>query len=426
MNSPHRMSNHKLGFVLSALCFCFLLTTHANAQSHTFPTFSPGTITSTAPGGAVTTAMPVTGVIGSYTFFTVTADFIGSGDAQSSWSSTIRIEINDGSGGVFYTTNSPSTGGADDGNNTTITYMGTFAFPYAGGAPLSIEFFDNGEDGSGPYNCTINNVVFEIGGSGGTPVTITGAGATTVTGTHPNFTISSTDNDTQLSEAQVDAFVANNGYVTTDNDTQLSEAQVDAFVANNGFVTTPSPWNTVGSTINYTSGNVGIGTASPSFELQVSGNVDVTGELTAASDRQLKKNILSLDNANAKIAALNPVSYHYRFDEFPSMKLSQRKKMGLIAQEVKAIFPNLVSAAGTATKSNGEEIDILSVNYMELIPLLIKAVQEHEVDIKNKDAQIELLIAKLDKINTLENEIAQLKASLTKSSNTINSSKFGK
>ena len=41
--------------------------------------------------------------------------------------------------------------------------------------------------------------------------------------------------DTQLSEAEVDAFVANNGFVTEDTDTQLSEAEVDVFVANNGF-----------------------------------------------------------------------------------------------------------------------------------------------------------------------------------------------
>jgi len=47
------------------------------------------------------------------------------------------------------------------------------------------------------------------------------------------------DTDTQLTEAQVDALVANNGYSvgphTPDTDTQLTEAQVDAFVANNGY-----------------------------------------------------------------------------------------------------------------------------------------------------------------------------------------------
>ena len=47
------------------------------------------------------------------------------------------------------------------------------------------------------------------------------------------------DTNTQLIEAQVDAFVANNNFSTgahtTDTNTQLNEAQVDGFVANNGF-----------------------------------------------------------------------------------------------------------------------------------------------------------------------------------------------
>jgi uncharacterized protein (DUF2147 family) len=47
------------------------------------------------------------------------------------------------------------------------------------------------------------------------------------------------DTDTQLTEAEVDAFVANNNYAigdhTVDTDTQLTEAEVDAFVANNNY-----------------------------------------------------------------------------------------------------------------------------------------------------------------------------------------------
>ena len=383
----------KFRFILTVFCFCFIYSSQVNAQTHTFPTFSPGAINS-SPTGAVTTVMPVAGVTGNYLLFTVEADFVGDPGPQTSWSSTIEIEISDGSGLIYVTDFTPTTGGADNGNNTTITFTGTLGFEYVGGTNLSIEFWDGGEDGGGPYLGTINNVIFTIDGFGGDIITIMGGGATTVTGTHPDFTVTSTD-------------------------TQLSEAQVDAFVANNGFLTSgATQWNTTGSDINYIGGNVGIGTASPSFDLQVNGNVDVTGELTAASDKQLKKNIIAIDNANAKIASLNPVSYDYRVDEFPSMNLAERNKMGLIAQEVQAIFPSLVSAAGTATKSNGTEIDILSVNYMEIIPLLIKAVQEHEVELKNKDAQIELLMAKLEKINGLENEMAQLKASISKKINT--------
>ena len=65
------------------------------------------------------------------------------------------------------------------------------------------------------------------------------------------------DNDTQLSEVQVDEYVSNNGFLTAvswgiiggipagfadgvDNDTQLTEAQVDTMVANNGFLSSVS------------------------------------------------------------------------------------------------------------------------------------------------------------------------------------------
>ncbi|MGC6515265.1 MAG: hypothetical protein ACON4N_12275, partial [Myxococcota bacterium] len=73
-------------------------------------------------------------------------------------------------------------------------------------------------------------------------------------GSYTDLTNVPADQNTQLTEAEVDAFVANNGFATTsqlfsgsytdltnvpvDQNTQLSEAEVDAFVANNGFATT--------------------------------------------------------------------------------------------------------------------------------------------------------------------------------------------
>ena len=51
------------------------------------------------------------------------------------------------------------------------------------------------------------------------------------------------DTDTHLSESEVDAYVANNGYSTgphtVDTGTTLSEGEVDAFVADNGYSTGP-------------------------------------------------------------------------------------------------------------------------------------------------------------------------------------------
>jgi len=113
------------------------------------------------------------------------------------------------------------------------------------------------------------------------------------------------DANTQLSEAQVDAFADNNGYLeaevdgsTTnelqtisksgstvtlsngggtfeDTNTQLSEAQVDAFADNNGYL--DSKWTTSGNNIyNNNSGNVGIGII-PATKLHVNGSITAEG-----------------------------------------------------------------------------------------------------------------------------------------------------
>lgn len=146
------------------------------------------------------------------------------------------------------------------------------------------------------------------------------------------------------------------------------------------------------------SGNVGIGTITPAFTLQVAGDVDVTGELTAASDLRLKKNIEPIKGALSTIRELNPVSYDFRVDEFPDLALSDRHRMGLVAQEVESVLPQNVSYGSSIIDSDGSEMQVMSVNYMEMIPLLIKSVQELEgemnslkTELKQKNAQIRQL-----------------------------------
>lgn len=140
-------------------------------------------------------------------------------------------------------------------------------------------------------------------------------------------------------------------------------------------------------------GNVGIGTTSPAFKLQVAGNVDVTGELTAASDMRLKRNIEPLENALDVVQKLNPVSYNFKTDEYPEMELAERHKMGLIAQEVEAILPALVSEGSEATDENGDSFNVKSVNYVEMIPLLIKSIQE----LQDENEALKQRLEKLEK-----------------------------
>ncbi|NJO88852.1 MAG: tail fiber domain-containing protein [Chloroflexia bacterium] len=94
--------------------------------------------------------------------------------------------------------------------------------------------------------------------------------------------------------------------------------------------------------------------------LNVVGNMTASGEVTAYSDKRLKFDIESLDNANSldKVMKLNPVSY----------TKDNKKGIGLIAQEVKKIIPELV---------HGEETEdsYLSMNYAQLTAVLVSALQ---------------------------------------------------
>lgn len=142
-------------------------------------------------------------------------------------------------------------------------------------------------------------------------------------------------------------------------------------------------------------GFVGINDASPSFTLDVNGDGNFTGELMAASDVKLKKDIVAISQATNTIKELKPVTYEFRTEEFPDLKLSQGQRWGLLAQDVEQVLPDLVSSNGSATHANGEEMEIKSVNYIDMIPLLIKSIQEQDERIQAQDDKIRALEAQL-------------------------------
>lgn len=151
-------------------------------------------------------------------------------------------------------------------------------------------------------------------------------------------------------------------------------------------------------------GNVGIGTTAPAYKLQVAGDVDVTGELTSASDMRLKKDIERIPaTAVEMVRKLNPVSYNFDREMYPEMNLAERTKYGLLAQEVEAVFPNLVSEGAEVTNAHGETIKVKSVNYMELIPVLVRCIQEMEEELagyENLEKEVDLLRKELAELRS--------------------------
>gem|GEM_PF-7109071 len=84
-----------------------------------------------------------------------------------------------------------------------------------------------------------------------------------------------------------------------------------------------------------------------------------------ASDSRFKNDIVNLRYGIQDVMRLRPVSYTLKSDS------DRQVKLGLIAQEVKEIVPEIVNEDNSKEK-------FLSMRYTELIPVLIKAIQEQQ------------------------------------------------
>ena len=119
-------------------------------------------------------------------------------------------------------------------------------------------------------------------------------------------------------------------------------------------------------------GNVGIATPAPSEKLHVVGNILASGTITP-SDERYKKNIHIIPQAIEKLRQLNGVVYDLRCEEFPDMQFDTKEQIGLIAQNVETVLPNIVHTGTDGYKG---------VDYAKLVPLLIEAIKEQQVEIE--------------------------------------------
>ena len=101
-------------------------------------------------------------------------------------------------------------------------------------------------------------------------------------------------------------------------------------------------------------------------DVSLSNDLTVEGDVVVSSDARLKANIISLGSTLSKLLQIDGKSYTMKKDE------SEKQKIGLLAQDIEKVFPELVS------ESHG----IKSVNYQGLVPVLINALKEQEERIK--------------------------------------------
>jgi hypothetical protein len=121
---------------------------------------------------------------------------------------------------------------------------------------------------------------------------------------------------------------------------------------------------------------------------------DASGAYTSTSDVRLKKNIENLQPAMDGLMKLRPTMYHYKTQSDEEAKIA-----GFIAQEVKEIFPTVVKIQEDDTNGTSEISDVHLMSYTELLPFMVKGMQEQQ-----------------NTIETLKKELKDIKA-LLKSAN---------
>jgi hypothetical protein len=110
------------------------------------------------------------------------------------------------------------------------------------------------------------------------------------------------------------------------------------------------------------------------------------GDYANVSDRRLKKNITDLTPVLDKVLQLQPVSY-----EMNDNNTAGDKSIGFIAQDVKTLFPELVSVTSDTASGYKGINDLHAVSYNGFGVLAIKAIQEQQLMIKALQAEIEQL-----------------------------------
>lgn len=148
------------------------------------------------------------------------------------------------------------------------------------------------------------------------------------------------------------------------------------------------------------------------------------------SDRKFKTDITPLKNSLDKLMKLKPATYHFKTAQYGKIGLSEKNQLGLIADEIKQVFPELVTEAVQPAEYGEDKTEILSpetkyesVNYLGLIPVLIASIQEQQKTMAALKAENDEFKAVNEELKTRLNKL-ELNLGKTVNSVTLTSAKL--
>jgi hypothetical protein len=296
----------------------------------------------------------------------------------------------------------PSATGSTDQQGTNFTInagRGTGA-----GTPGDFIIATSTAGSSGIQNQTLSNRVWIKGNTGNVGIGISNPTSTIHISGSSNSTLglrvenANFSNTDAFSSFQAGSSVANNRFINVGFAGQGVVLQgayrpTGSFIVSNGngglnFLATGSGNNahirfftsatSVGGTervIILDSGNVGIGTSTPAYPLDVNGTARVTA-LIETSTRTLKENIQSYSTDLDKFKKLNPVLFNW--------KDTKKEDIGLIAEELEDLFPEFVSKDDTGNP--------IGIQYGKLGIIFINVIKEQQKRIEILENQVKKLI----------------------------------
>ena len=165
----------------------------------------------------------------------------------------------------------------------------------------------------------------------------------------------------------------------------FNEAASDRLIINNKQTGTPLIYG------NFALNRLAINKTNPLATLDVNGGIRSVTSISIQnfniSDERFKTEVRSLDTDMEKLTMLRGVSYEFVKDLGDDYAFPEGRHTGFIAQEVKEIFPEMVTE-----DDNG----YLSVNYTAIIPLLVEAVKDLSAKVKDLEKTEKTSTARID------------------------------
>ena len=111
-----------------------------------------------------------------------------------------------------------------------------------------------------------------------------------------------------------------------------------------------------------------------------------TGSLLMASDKRIKTDIQIMNPQIEKLMNIEIVSYRFK-DEYKEYGFNDGIQYGVIAQDLQKVYPTMVKNKHLPLK-DGDGMNIYMVDYVKLIPIMIKTIQEQQKQIEEIKSKI--------------------------------------